>query len=119
MFSIMLPERVSRSPVRSGTQPNSQDHPRGLTEENATPPLNGLSIARGNPRLGFELMNAKTMLACSSPEQIGTSRCGLVNRAASRTGAARDVAGMTSSCRIGWEIVKKPTTAVDNAVTAT
>jgi hypothetical protein len=70
MFSIVLPERPLRSP-RSATQPGLKNHPRGLADQNAAVWLNGLSIAHGNPQLGFELMNGEKRFP--APER---SRCG-------------------------------------------
>jgi hypothetical protein len=71
MFSIVLPERVSRSPRSIGhPSPIHKDHPRGLTVHHATRRLNGLSIARGIARRGFELMNAKSRRGCFNPVQV-------------------------------------------------
>jgi hypothetical protein len=48
------------------------------------------------------------MLALRQSERMRTPRCGLVNRAASRTDAARDVAGMAGLAELGAKSRKKP-----------
>ena len=88
--SASCSQNAFRAPPVRPPSPICKDHPRGLTAHHATSRLNGLSIARGNRRLGFELMNAKTRSACSSPEQMRTSRWRLVNPATSRIGATRE-----------------------------